>query len=137
MSDILSEGEMPEDHPFSGLEPIKEAPLATAHAVAALALNMALKYHDIATVQDGTLYQQYKLEGKNFRELHLNDVFETAILMEMHLMGSSQRIAKLVVDAIAFIPEEDEDHAGQDGAGGGDEAEGGDAKKDSGDDGRG
>lgn len=116
---------------IKGLEPIAGAPVAAAHAIGAIALNMALKYHDIATVQDGTLYQQYKLEGKNFRELHLDHVFETAILMEMHLMGSSQRIAKMVVDAIAFNVE-DEKYAGEDGVGRGDEAEGGADAKNSG-----
>lgn len=92
---------------IKGLEPIAGSPVAPAHAIAAIALNMALKYHDIATVQDGTLYQQYKLEGRNFRELHLDHVFETAILMEMHLMGSSQRIAKILIDCIAIEVEDD------------------------------
>ncbi len=61
---------------------------------------MAMKYHDIATVQDGTLYQQYKLEGKNFRELHLDMVFETAAQIERHLMASSDRIAGMVIEVI-------------------------------------
>jgi hypothetical protein len=49
---------------FKELEPLKDTPIAPAHGIAAIALNMALKYHDINTVQDGLLYQQYKLEGK-------------------------------------------------------------------------
>lgn len=91
------------------LEPIKDVKIAPAHGVAALALNFALKYHDITTVQDGTLYQQYKLEGKNFRELHLDVVFETAMRIEMHLMASSERIAGLLIDAITSAPMDDDD----------------------------
>lgn len=103
--------EMIENDIIKGLEPIAGSPVAPAHAIAAIALNMALKYHDIATVQDGTLYQQYKLEGKNFRELHLNDGFETAILMELHLMNASDRISKLVIDCVkdAIIEVDDGD----------------------------
>lgn len=100
--------------PFKALEPIQNTPVAPAHGIAAIALSMSLKYHDIATVQDGTLYQQYKLEGKNFRELHIDHVFETAILMEIHLMGASDRIAKLLVDCIKdAVIENDDDNAEQ------------------------
>lgn len=88
------------DSPLDVLKPIGDAPLATPHGVAAIALTLAMKYHDINTVQDGTLYQQYKLEGKNMQPLHIDAVFETAILIERHLLASSDRIANLVVDAI-------------------------------------
>jgi hypothetical protein len=109
--------EMIENDIIKGLEPIAGSPVAAAHAIAAIALNMSLKYHDIATVQDGTLYQQYKLEGKNFQALHLDSVFETAILMEAHLMGASDRIAKLVIDCVkdAIIEIEDDENAGDTG----------------------
>jgi len=105
--------EMIENDIIKGLEPIAGSPVAPAHAIAAIALNMALKYHDIATVQDGTLYQQYKLEGKNFRELHLDHVFETAILMELHLMRASDRIAQVVIDCVkdTIIVADDDDEA--------------------------
>jgi len=93
--------------PIQDLQPtMKETPVAPAHGIAAIALGMAIKYHDIATVQDGALYQQYKLEGKNMVPLHLDMVFETAILMEEFLLGSSERIAKIVVDAITEGVEE-------------------------------
>ena len=85
---------------FKDLEPLKDTPIAPAHGIAAIALNMALKYHDINTVQDGLLYQQYKLEGRNMTNLHLDAVFETAIRMEAFLLGASERIASIVVDAI-------------------------------------
>ena len=90
---------------------IPHAPVAPAHGIAAIALTMAMKYHDINTVHDGALYQQYKIEGRNLVPLHLDMVFETAIQIEAHLLGSSQRIAKLVVDAIAFSVDEDEEKA--------------------------
>jgi hypothetical protein len=95
------------------MESIGDTPVAPAHGIAAIALHMALKYHDITTIKDGALYQQYKLEGKNFRDLHLDMVFETAMQMEAFLLGSSQRIAKLVFDAItdepaADVPEEEQ-----------------------------
>jgi RNase adaptor protein for sRNA GlmZ degradation len=105
---------MTEDEALIGatdLEPMKSAKIAPAHGIAALALNFALKYHDINTVQDGTLYQQYKLEGRNMHDLHLDMVFETAMQIEAHLLRSSERIANLVVDAIAVGIEEEEAQA--------------------------
>ena len=96
---------------FKELAPIGSAPVAPAHGIAAIALNMALKFHDINTVQDGVLYQQYKMEGKNLHGLHLDHVFETAMRMEAFLLGASERIAKIVVDAIAFSVEDDVDPA--------------------------
>jgi hypothetical protein len=71
-----------------------------AHGIAAIALTMAMKYHDIGTVQDGTLYQQYKLEGKNLQPLSIDLVFETAMRIERHLMASSERIANILIEAI-------------------------------------
>jgi len=94
--------------PFEELAPhLGNTPVAPAHGIAAIALSMAMKFHDINTVQDGLLYQQYKLEGKNMRGLHLDDVFETAMRMEAFLLGASKRIAKLVVDAIAHGVDEE------------------------------
>lgn len=88
------------DNLLAALKPIGDTPLPTSHGVAAIALTLAMKYHDINTVQDGTLYQQYKLEGKNMQPLHIDIVFETAIRIERHLLASSDRIAQLVVDAV-------------------------------------
>lgn len=87
--------------PLKELVPIMgNSPLSPAHGIAAIALTMALKYHDINTVQDGALYMQYKSEGKNFRELQLDHVFETAMKIEAHLIGSERRIAKILVDVL-------------------------------------
>lgn len=95
--------------PFKELAPhLGNTPVAPAHGIAAIALSMAMKYHDINTVQDGILYQQYKLEGKNMRPLHLDEVFETAMKMEAFLLGASERIAKLIVDAISVEVDERE-----------------------------
>jgi hypothetical protein len=95
-----------------------DTPVAPAHAIAAIALTMAMKFHDINTVQDGALYQQYKLEGKNMRPLHLDHVLETATKIEEWLLASSERIAKIVVDAVAVGMDEDDgtDDAEADGA---------------------
>jgi len=104
------------ENPFNALEPVRDTRVAPAVGIASLALNFALKYHDINTVQDGALYQQYKLEGRNMRSLHLDHVFETAIRMERHLLAASDRIAKIVVDAIAEMPPDDETPTSSDGA---------------------
>jgi hypothetical protein len=98
----------PTDDDFKAMEPISDTRVAPAQGIAAVALNMSLKYHDIATVKDGAMYQQYKLEGKNMRELHLDMVFETAIKMEAHLMGANERISKLIVDALVVAVEGEE-----------------------------
>lgn len=93
------------------IEPVKDAPIAPAHGIAALALSMAMKWHDMGLVKDGVLYQQYKMEGKNIGTLHLDMVFDTAVKMEAHLLGSSERIAKLIVDAIQIETYDDEETA--------------------------
>lgn len=94
---------------FKDLAPLGETPLAPAHGIAAIALNMAMKYHDITVIKDGAMYQQYKLEGKNLRELNIDEVFETAIRIEAWLLGSSDRIAKLIVDALEVKVEGEDD----------------------------
>ena len=96
-----------EDNVMDTLKPVEDAPIATSHGVASVALTLAMQYHRITTVQDGTLYQQYKLEGKNMTPLHIDMVFETAIRIERHLLASSDRIAKLVIDAIVTMPDGD------------------------------
>lgn len=90
------------DNELLDLPGLSEVSLAPAHGIAALALNFALKFWDIATVQDGTLYQQYKLEGRNMKPIELTDVLDVARRIEVHMLSSSQRIAGLVIDAIAY-----------------------------------
>ena len=95
------------DDSFKEMEPIKDAPIVPAHGIAAVALNMAIKYHDMGMIKDGALYQQYKLEGRNIHTLALAEVFETAIKIENHLLGASERIAKIIVDALEIKLEGD------------------------------
>lgn len=98
------------DNPFHAIQKISpNTPIAPAHGIAAIALGMALKYHDIATVQDGTLYQQYKLEGRNMRDLQIDYVFDTAIQIERHLIASEKRIADIIVSAINLAIEDVEE----------------------------
>ncbi len=78
---------------------MEDVPIAQPTGIAAIALSMALQYHNINTVQDGTLYQQYKMEGRNMETLHLDMVFETALAMERHLLGAEGRFAAVVFDA--------------------------------------
>ena len=87
--------------PFTELAPVLgDTPIPPAAGLASVALAMAMKFHDINTVHDGVLYQQYKLEGKNMVPLHLDMVFETAIRIEKHLLHASKRFANIVVDAV-------------------------------------
>ncbi len=84
-------------------------PVAPAQGIAAVALTMAMKYYDINTVQDGTLYQQYKMEGKNLEPLSIHSVFEVAKQIEAHLMAANDRIASIVIDALTIEVDDDED----------------------------
>jgi hypothetical protein len=86
---------------FAELAAIKDMPISTSTGIASIALSMAMKYHSFNIVQDGVLYQQYKIEGKNMEELSLNLVFETAMKIEIYLLGASDRIAALLVDALS------------------------------------
>lgn len=70
-------------------------PMSAAHGISAMAMTLALKYHDINTIQDGTLYQQYKLEGRNIHGLHLDMVFHTALQIEAHIIGSPNRLTAM------------------------------------------
>lgn len=108
MTDINTEEQIAKSKDsFKRLAVLGDAPVAPAHGIAAIALEMAMRYHDIQMIKDGTLYQQYKLEGRNFAPLHLDVVFETAIQIEVHLLGSSDRIAKLIVEALEVRVEDD------------------------------
>lgn len=103
---MMDADENTEGKPFSELAPIADAPIAPTHAISAVALNMAMKYHDISMIKDGALYQQYKLEGKNFTSLHLDHVFETAGKIEKWLIGSSGRLEQFVIETIETAVDE-------------------------------
>ena len=89
------------------LGPAADAPVGPHIGVASIALNMAMKYHDINTIQDGALYQQYKLEGRNIRPLHLDMVFETAIQIERHLVGAHKRVTDALLAALIELDAEE------------------------------
>jgi hypothetical protein len=84
-------------------EALPEATLPPMVGVGAIALQMAMDYHDTTIIKDGVMYQQMKMEGKNIGVLGLGDVFETAKLIEIHLMGTSDRIAGLVVETLQLV----------------------------------
>lgn len=77
-----------------------DVPISAAHGISALALNMALKWHDMGMIKDGAMYQQKKLEGANIRLIDLPDVLETARQFEMHILAGPSRISELVMDAL-------------------------------------
>jgi hypothetical protein len=90
-------------------EEVKNVAIGPLIGVAAIALNMALKYHDTTIVSDGTLYQQYKLEGRNMEPLHLSMVFDTAMQIEEHLLNANRRVARLI--ARVALAEDNEESA--------------------------
>jgi len=92
----------------------QDAAISVPMMVGSIALNMAMKYHGITTISDGALYQQLKLEGKNIQPLHLDLVLSTAERLEMHLMGTQQRLAGMVLDVL-MMPADDEDKEAQAG----------------------
>lgn len=98
MSDMTNDEEPTQLQELATVAP--DVPLGTSHGIAAIALQMAMKYHDMTIVKDGAMYQQLKLEGKNIGVIGLADVFETAKQIERHLLGSEQRIAQMVIDAL-------------------------------------
>lgn len=96
MTDRIDAGENLLDMPE-----IADAPVTPATGIAAIALNFALKWHDMSIVKDGALYQQFKLEGRNIETMDLADVFETAMKFEAHLLGSQNRLSEIIFDALA------------------------------------
>lgn len=85
---------------------LPDVPIPPMIGVGAIALQMAMQYHDATVIKDGVLYQQMKMEGKNIGCLGLDDVFDTAKRIEEHLMGSNERILKLttevLIDAVKY-----------------------------------
>jgi hypothetical protein len=85
---------------------LRDTPVTTQTGLAAIAMNFALKYADTITCKDGTLYQQYKLEGRNLHALHLDEVFHYAKQIEKHLLEAPSRLAMMVLDAVGNDIEE-------------------------------
>jgi hypothetical protein len=98
------------DDVFGPLLPVMgDKPIAPAHGIAALALSLSMKYHDMAMIKDGAMYQAYKMEGRNIQTVGLKEVLDTAEKLEVWLLGASDRIAKIIVDAIEFRIDDDKD----------------------------
>lgn len=92
---------MTDTNPLKELAKIApETPVTAPTGIAAIALQMAMQYHDMGMIKDGALYQQYKLEGRNVATLSMADVFETAMQIESHLLGADDRIAQMLLDAL-------------------------------------
>lgn len=93
------------------LPPDTKLSMSPATAIAALGLSMSLKFHDINTVQDGTLYQQFKLEGKNLRGLHINDVLDLAKVLEQHILSAPSRMTDRIMESLmdSFADAADDD----------------------------
>ncbi len=83
------------------LEAIKDAPVSPATAIAAVALNFAMKWYDMTTIKDGAMYQQKKLEGANFQYYDFPDVLERAKEIELWILGSPSRLSQAVLEVIA------------------------------------
>lgn len=84
------------DNELLDIDPIKDAPLSPSVAISALAMNFALKYCDINTVQEGALYQQYKLEGRNMTGLCMDEVLHYARQFEAWLLSGENRHIELM-----------------------------------------
>jgi len=86
---------------------LNSAPIGTYPGIAAMALHFSLKFHDINTIQDGALYQQYKLEGRNMCDLHLDMVLRTAAVLEKWMVTANERIGLAVLDDISRALDEE------------------------------
>ena len=86
---------------LESLDAMKDAPIPIDVAIASVALKMAIDYCGATVVSDGTLYQQYKLEGRNLRKLDLEYVFECADQIERRLMRSPERLMAAIAEVEA------------------------------------
>jgi plasmid maintenance system antidote protein VapI len=87
----------------------EDLPINPMVGIGAIALNMAINYLDMTVVKDGQLYQQLKIEGKEIKGVSLETAFHYAKQIERHLMGTSDRIAGIVLDAISHGIASDEE----------------------------
>lgn len=91
--------------PSEGAEDLKElsdlganAPMSAATGIASIALSMAMKYCNMNTVQEGALYQQYKLEGRNIGPCTLEWVFHIADQIEQRLLFAQNRMSMMALE---------------------------------------
>lgn len=88
------------ENPLLDLEPIADQPLPPSVAVSALAMNFALKWHDMRLIKDGTLYQQKKMEGANIQLIDMADVLRTAQQFEAWLLAGQNRHSQMLRDGV-------------------------------------
>lgn len=77
-----------------------DGPISASTGISALAMNFALKWHDMRIIKDGTLYQQKKMEGANIQIIDLPDVLQTAMQFEAYLLSGPERHAKILKEDI-------------------------------------
>lgn len=96
-----------EDNVFAdpSMEPIRDAPMTTSMAIAAISLNMAMKYHDFTVVKDGVMYQQLKMEQKEMRTIQFEDVLETADRIRDYLIESESVIRSMMTESVMNVLE--------------------------------
>lgn len=69
--------------------------------IRSLSLMLAIKYHGETVVKDGTLYQQYKLEGRNMRTLDDEMIIETAVRYETFIRCGENPERMALIEDIA------------------------------------
>ena len=79
------------DENLTKIEHLEQAPVSASTAIAALAMNFALKWFDMTMVKDGTLYQQYKMEQRNITVIDFPDILKKAAEFEAWLINSDNR----------------------------------------------
>ena len=87
-----------DDNPMKDMEPVLNTALASPEGISIVSLNFAIKWHDVAVIKDGAMYQAQKAEGKNIRAIGLEDVFETAALFERWLLAAPERLYSVLVE---------------------------------------
>lgn len=101
---------MSNDKPKNAIEEVSKSlgpvPVSTQVGISAMAMQMALNYHDSNIIKDGTMYQQLKIEGAQITGLNLDLVFETAMRIERHLVGGEVRVNNLLMDLVETIIDE-------------------------------
>lgn len=93
----MSEPQTPFDDVIEHAGDVKIHP---STGMAAIAMNMAMRWHDMCMIKDGALYQQKKVEGANIQVINLNDVLRTAKQIEAWLLTAPNRHAEMLVEGI-------------------------------------
>lgn len=71
-------------------------------AIRVVALMLAMKHHDTTIIRDAEMYRQLKADGVNIRQTGFEDILETALKIEKHLIVEP----KWLVEAAAKVEAE-------------------------------